>query len=232
MKKVLRMLNEKSFTLIVSLPSNEWDVYEAAVAGGADAVKMHIHVEHRASGNRFGSLEENIEIIRRATENASVPVGMVAGDALEKINKDLVNRLIELNVDFISLYAHHSPPWLLSESRIDKMLAASNEYSFDQSVSVASLQIDMFEASIMPPNDYGTPLSAYDLAAYRRLAQGMEKPIIVPTQKQVHVDDVAPLMATGIKGLMIGAIVTGKDPDSIYRTTNQFKQRIDELIGG
>lgn len=224
-----QLLKEKKMTLIVSLPSNSQEVYDAAVEGGADVIKLHINVEHRASGNRFGTLEENIEILQRVTANRNIPVGIVPGDSLEKINHELIESLINLKLDFVSLYAHHTPPWLLNEQRLSKMVAINNEYSTAEAISLTWLPIDMLEASIMRPEQYGTPLSVQDLASYRLLTQSIDKPVVVPTQKLVHDSDIETLYQTGVKGLMIGAIVTGHDPESIYRKTKLFKDRINEI---
>lgn len=232
MTKLIELLNKQKLTLIVSMPSNRMEVYEAAIAGGADAVKLHINVEHRASGNHFTSLDDNLDVIEQVTANPRVPVGIVPGDSIQKIDRELVERLVLSGIDFMSLYAHHTPAWLLSERRWSKMLAINNEYSVAQAISIASLDIEIVEASIMPPEQYGTQLSVRDLASYKRLAQNIDKPIVVPTQKLVQEDDLEGLIQTGVKGLMIGAIVTGHDPESIYRTTKRFKDRINELMYG
>ena len=45
--------------LIVSLPSNDPAMAQAATGAGADAVKLHMNVTHDASGTRFGSFAED-----------------------------------------------------------------------------------------------------------------------------------------------------------------------------
>ena len=58
MNEYLRMLSEKRLTLIMSLPYNDPALCRAAFEAGADVVKVHINVEHRASGTHFGRLAE------------------------------------------------------------------------------------------------------------------------------------------------------------------------------
>ena len=56
MKKLIDLLKTNKMTLIVSLPENSLELALAAVEGGADALKVHCGVKHKASGVEFGSL--------------------------------------------------------------------------------------------------------------------------------------------------------------------------------
>ncbi len=228
-RTLMDVLQARQVALLVSMPCNQMEIYEAAVAGGADAVKMHINVEHRASGNTFGTFEENEALIRHITSNSDIPAGIVAGGSLEVVTEQLTEQLIQSGINFVSLYAHHAPARLLSDDRWIKMLAASNEYSLEQIVSLTSLNMDILESSIMAPEKYGERLTVQDLAAYKLLADKVSKPIIVPSQKHILAEDLPALCQTGIKGIMIGAIVTGKDADSVYKATKQFREKLDEI---
>ena len=53
------LMTDRKFVLVVSLPSNNLGLAKAALEGGADAVKVHCNVWHRASGHTFGTYEEN-----------------------------------------------------------------------------------------------------------------------------------------------------------------------------
>ena len=53
------MIRQNKFSLVVSLPSNDLELAKAALEGGAQAVKVHCNVWHRASGHTFGSYAEN-----------------------------------------------------------------------------------------------------------------------------------------------------------------------------
>ncbi|MFD0960491.1 hypothetical protein [Paenibacillus chungangensis] len=227
MRKATELLKQK-ISLFVSLPANQIDMYEAALHGGADVIKVHINVEHRASGSRFGTLEENLPFLEQIASERKVPLGIVPGDSAEKVNEELIESLANLQFDFFSLYTHHTPAWLMNDSRLSRMIAVSNQYGLDQTSALSSIGVDILEASIMPPESYGSLLTAQDLAAYRLLAQAVDKPVVVPTQKLVRECDLEALVRTGIRGIMIGAIVTGKEPESIYRATKRFK----ELLAG
>jgi len=222
-------LLKKKISLFVSLPANRTDMYEAALQGGADVIKVHINVDHRASGSRFGSLEENLAFLEQISSERKVPHGIVPGGSAEQVSKELIDSLVSLNFDFFSLYAHHTPAWLMNDSRLTRMVAINNQYTLEQASSLSSIGIDILEASVMPPESYGSLLTAQDLASYKLLTLTIDKPIVVPTQKLVRECDLEPLVRTGIRGLMIGAIVTGTEPESLYRVTKRYKELLAEI---
>ena len=47
--RFVQLMDQRKFTLVVSLPSNDLELAKAALEGGADAVKVHCNVWHRAS---------------------------------------------------------------------------------------------------------------------------------------------------------------------------------------
>ena len=57
--KYAQLLQQNRFSVITSLPRNELKLAEAALKGGAEAIKVHCNVYHRASGQVFGSYSEN-----------------------------------------------------------------------------------------------------------------------------------------------------------------------------
>ena len=60
----LSILNQKRPALIASLPGNRLDLAKAAVECGADVVKVHMNVQHRASGLHFGTFEVDKETLQ------------------------------------------------------------------------------------------------------------------------------------------------------------------------
>ncbi|HVF10567.1 MAG TPA: hypothetical protein VNA16_07185, partial [Abditibacteriaceae bacterium] len=70
---------------------------------------------------------------------------------------------------------------------------------------------------------YGQLLSTLDLARYSELAQSIKVPFIVPSQKSIVPADVPALRQAGAKGVLIGAIVTGKEPESLEQATRAFR---------
>jgi len=230
MTKLSQMLQDK-MSLIVSLPTNSYESFQAAVEGGADAIKIHFNVDHRASGNPFFSVKHYKALIDQMVRSFSGPLGAVAGDALHKVTKEEVDLLAEAGFDFVSLYTKHAPGWLCSEERLSKMLAVDNRYTDQLITSFKSMPIEVLEASIIPSEEYGTALSFHDLLNYRHLAALAGKPIVVPSQRKIEVHDLAALQIAGIRGVMIGAIVTGTEAQSIYEATKNMRHELDRLAG-
>lgn len=109
------------------------------------------------------------------------------------------------------------------------MLAVGADYRESTVTALRSLPIEMLEASIIPPQEYGDPLSIDDLLNYRWLVENSGKPVIVPSQRNLQVEELEALQLTGVRGIMIGAIVTGTDASSIYEATRRFRSELDRL---
>lgn len=220
------MLDEK-YTLAVSLPQNSPELAMAAIRGGADALKIHINVEHRASGTVFKKLKEDMKNIQEILKIAEQkPTGIVLGGDITYPIEDLYE-VAEMGFDFISLYAHHAKTEVLRYDKIDKMLAPDYTYDMNMIRVFAKLEIDILEASIMPPEEYGLPLTARDLMRYKIIRENTTLPIVIPTQKYIYPSDILKLKEIGMNGILIGAIVMGKDKKTIYETVQAFRKSID-----
>ncbi len=92
-------------------------------------------------------------------------------------------------------------------------------------------KFDTFPAgcSIVPGAEYGTRLSLRDLLRYSAIARRVDIPVVVPSQRVILPEDVPALVRCGVKGLMIGAVVTGRDKDSICRAIRAFRAAIQEV---
>jgi hypothetical protein len=215
--------------LIVSLPENSVELARAAADGGADALKVHLHVKHEASGTQFGSLAEersNLEAIL----SLDLPTGVVpgAGDSLPSRRE--MDDLAAMGVDFFDLYAHDMPVWLMSFQDMTRTVAIDHTTAWEAVRELANMGFEMIEAAVIPHEGYGRPLSVADLAVYRAIRRATELPIIVPTQRAVHPEDVPALVGdVGVDALMIGAIVTGRDPDSLQAATQRFASALSAL---
>lgn len=219
---------EKDLTLLASLPKNDYTLAEAAWENGADAIKVHINVSHRASGTMFRTFDEEKETLLQIIDKSPVPVGIVLGGDIDAILKDYYT-VINHNFDFISLYTHHAPPSILMNDALTTMLACDYSYDISESKYIKDLHANLLEASIISPDLYGTALNGRDLLQYRRLVDECGLPVIVPSQKKIQVSDMKSLAATGIKGVMLGAIVTGDKAESIGETMALFREEIDKL---
>ena len=227
MNDCLRLLNDKKLTLIMSLPQNDPALCEAAFKAGADVVKVHINVEHRASGTRFGRLSEELPALRAMLDNRRGPMGLVPGGTLEAALTDL-DEAGHLPFSFYSLYAQNTPA-ALPLGDVPVMAACDSAWTLDEAAEMARCGVQILEASIVPGAEYGTRLTLRDLLHYSALARRAGIPVVVPTQRLITPDDVPALVRAGVKSLMIGAVVTGRDKDSICRAIRAFKAAIAEV---
>jgi hypothetical protein len=222
MNKLLNQLKTHDFSLLVSLPANDVRLAQSAIRGGAQGLKVHLNVEHFASGTKFGSFEEERENLARIVDAANgVPIGVVPGGAPFATEKEFA-ALAELGIDFFDAYPGDAPPWTLTQKHLGKMLAAFEGATSETMMTLERAGMEMCEASIMNHNDYGKPLNVLDVARYRELALWLRGPVIVPSQKKVVPSDVSALKNSGVRGLLIGAIVTGREPESLEAATRAF----------
>lgn len=207
--------------LLVSLPQNARELAQAAADGGADALKVHINVHHDASGTHFGSLAEEHANLASILE-VGLPTGIVPGVAASLPSPEDMAELARMGLDFFDLYDHDMPSWMMVIEDLTRTVAASSSTSLESVRQFESMGFEMVEGAIVPHEGYGQMLSAADLAAYRRLREMTALPIIIPSQRALHPEDVPALLATGVNAVMIGAIVTGREPQQLRAATQEF----------
>lgn len=229
MSRLLEALKRNKFSLIASIPENNYEYAKIAWEAGVDAIKVHINVFHRASQNTFGSLESLKDEFARIIKDSPVPVGIVAGEDTMQV-EELLDDLVKMGFDFISLHGHFTPPALVKRSDVANFYAVDSSYSFDEINAVAhSFVADILELSICEGSTYGNRLNARDLARYERIAKNSPIPTVVPTQRLVKPEDVELLHKCGISAVMVGAISMGKTAESISNTLKEFRKAIKEL---
>ncbi len=227
--QVLALLTERP-RLIVSLPRNSPDLARAAAEAGADALKVHLNVRHDASGTHFGSFSEergNLEEILAA----GLPTGIVPGVAGSLPTPEEMDQLSEMGIDFFDLYAHDMPAWMIRLEGMTRTVAIDHAAPMEAISELAALGFEMVEAAIVPHEGYGEPLNASDFMAYRRVRKATTLPIIVPTQRAIEPEDISALVDIGLDAIMIGAIVTGRESDSLRSATERFASALAGQAG-
>ncbi|AEC02978.1 hypothetical protein [Parasphaerochaeta coccoides] len=230
--KLHRILSERKFSLVVSLPENDLGLARAALDGGCDAVKVHVNVWHRASGHTFGTYQENKGFLRDMVRLCGdVPVGLVPGGADAFISPEERVEMEALGVDFFSSYAQHLPVHMMESRILTKMPAIDSTYTQNTLDAIRASEIDVLECSIQPGELYGTPLNYADILKYADISAKVGKPTLIPTQKVIKPSEVRHLHHAGCKAIMIGAIVLGKDPspERLRAVTQEFREAIDAL---
>lgn len=227
-----KLINSNKFSLVVSLPSNDLDLARAALDGGADAVKVHCNVWHRASGHTFGTYAENKQFLADLIKLCGkVPVGLVPGADEAFISVEERLELEEMGLGFFSAYSHHLPCHMMESKKLDKMVAIDFSYNQNTLDAIKNSKIDVLECSVQHGENYGTNLNYADILRYADIAEKTKKPCLIPTQRKILPSEVKHLYEAGCKAIMIGAIVMGKEPnaEACRVTTKSFRDAVDAL---
>lgn len=227
MNRFEQALEEKPFLLMVSLPQNDETLARAAIEEGADGLKMHINVYHRASGNRFGALEEYASFIHTVRNQFAGPLGIVPGGSMEELHAEEIGQLHSSGIDFMSIYGHHLPASLIRIEGVASTFAIDDQFDLSLLEAVKHFQMSALEASIIPGSEYGTRLSFADLLKYRYIVEKAGIPIIVPSQRKIVAEDIGALRDTGVRVLLAGAMAIGTTEDEIRRSISSLRNAID-----
>ena len=230
--KFKELIEGNKFSLVVSLPSNNLELAKAALDGGAQAVKVHCNVWHRASGHTFGTYAENREFLQQLiTLCKDVPVGLVPGGEDAFITPEERLELENMGLGFFSSYSQHLPCHMMESKVLTKMVAIDYTYTENTLDAVQSSDIDVLECSVQPGENYGTDLNYADILRYSDIVTKSGKPCLIPTQRKIKPCEVKHLYEAGCKAVMIGAIVMGKEPDAkqLQAVTSAFREAIDAL---
>ena len=227
MNEFTKLFEKRRPVLIMSLPANDPALCRAAFEEGADVVKVHINVEHRASGTHFGRLAQEGQALRQMLSEAKGPMGLVPGASMEAVRMD-IQEASEMGFAFFSTYIHHMP---VLETPVPQawMAACDGSYDLSEIKAVKRLGAQVLEASVMPGAEYGQPLSMRDVMRYSLIAEQTDLPMVVPTQRFIRPQELAALADAGMRGIMIGAVVTGRTEDSIRRGVAAFRNAIDRM---
>lgn len=222
--------NMRPMVLIASLPKNDPALAEAALAGGADVVKIHINLHHHASGTQFGTLEQERPTIEKIIQLAGDrPVGIMPGGT-PLIEDATFSALPGLGVSFLSLYLKHARVGALPPTdQVDRMLAISYEDTADVIEALDCLPIQVCEVSIMHPDSYNEPFTYHDLARIAFVSKNTRLPLVLPTQHRVTPSAVEDLLQVGVAAVMIGAVVARDTPEQWRKVTQEFRTKMDEV---
>ncbi|QJD87759.1 hypothetical protein [Cohnella herbarum] len=229
MASLQESLNKRNLTLIVSLPANDAVLAGAALKEGADGLKVHYNVGHRASGNHFGQLDEYEAVFRNIRGQFDGPFGVVPSGSIEGAKREDIERLAPMGFDFYSIYGHHLPSFMLQDLGLERTFAINESSDLALLPSASHFGFTALEASVIPGSEYGTPLSFADVLKYRYLVERARMPVLVPSQRKLVPDDIRALSDAGIKAVMLGAIVVGKTEDTLRKAVADIRDAIDRL---
>ncbi len=212
--------------LIVSLPRNDAALARAAAEAGADMLKVHINVHHRASGTRFGSLDEEEQDLTAVLE-AGLPTGLVPGEEV-MVGREDAPRLSRFA--FLDAYITRLPMFLYDVG-VPVIPAIPHDYPHEALGTLGAFPGEWLEAALVPPEGYGLEPAAADLGALARLGTATDRRLIVPSQRRITPDSLERYFAIPhVWAVMIGVVVTGRTPQTIGRATEAFRRAMDSLF--
>lgn len=214
--------------LIVSLPRNDAALARAAAEAGADMLKVHVNVHHRASGTRFGSLDDEESALAEVL-GVGLPTGLVPGEEV-MVTRDQLPRLRRFA--FLDVYVTRLPLFLY-DAGVPVVPAIPHDYPPEVLGSIGALPGDWLEAALIPPQGYGLDPVADDLVALFRLGALTGRQLIVHSQRRIRPEDLGRYFAIPhVWAVMIGVVVTGRTPRSVGRATEAFRRAMDVLFAG
>lgn len=187
--------------LLAVLPQNTVEFSYAAALAGADGVVVGIDKTETSLPGLFGSFDLMQDSVDGILSTSSTSVGISIGDS-RPLTREEWERIVSRPFGFVNMYAHHMPPFVLHDSRIEKFVSVGPGYMLEQVKSISEIEgVTALEAAIVPPQGRAHIFNALDLATLRVLASISAKPVYVRTQKRMTPDDVASALAVGLSGV-------------------------------
>jgi len=228
MDQLLNQLKTQKMTIIVAIPMNSVELALAAQENGADAIKVHINMIHRASKVEFGSLEDERQVLSEILAACRIPVGIVPGASLD-VSTGLITELATMGFDFFDMFARFMTPELLDVPGISRMAAVDSTIDWSTISEIGKEGIQMLEGAIIPSTGYGERLSIIDLAQYRLLRKATTLPLIIPSQRTLVPSDIPLLFDVGVQAVLLGVLSTGSEATQLGQQIAFFRNAIDKL---
>lgn len=115
-KNFTALLEEKILLLIASLPENSFEFAWAAFENGADAVKLHLNVTHKATGKRFPSWVEARKDLEKICDKLDLCVGVVPGNGQNFASELDLLEMEQIGISFIDFFIDDAPTYVLNSN--------------------------------------------------------------------------------------------------------------------
>ena len=214
-----QQIADRRFPVLVSLPKNDLDLAHAALAGGADGIKVHLNAHHRASGTVFGNFSSERDFLKKLSALPTSKFVMIGQEELP--SREELLELKEMGFEGFNLYQKHVLPYVF-ESGMRPILALEHGFHHTHITAITQYRDAWIEASTVDPSHYGKKITAEDFANYTQISALSQRPVIVPSQKKIEIEDLPALRKTGVAALLLGVIVLGATAESIEQTVSRF----------
>ena len=212
----------REYTVIASLPKNSTSLAMQAVDGGADAVLLNIDGDENASPSHYGSYDLHDAYINDVISTVSIPCGIFIGGA-KLLTEDYWERIMSSAFSFVEMFAHQMPTFVLSDRRVKKVTAIATGYILEQVRKLSEIDgVEALDVATVPHQARGAPFSVLDYSTLAVIANLSARPVLLRTQKRLTREDVAKVVALGVRGLVI-------DPCILSGTDEAYKDEIASL---
>lgn len=224
LRRILKVLpHGEEYTVIANLPKNSVSLAVQAEQAGADAILLNVDGEDSSYPGHFGSYDLHDAYINDALSTVSIPCGIGIGGA-KSLTEEYWERIMSSQFSFVEMYAHQMPLYVLSDSRVKKIVAISTGYILEQLKELSRQDgVEALDVAIVPPQARGNPFSVLDFATLRLISELSAKPILLRTQKKLTESDLAKVLKLGVKGLVA-------DPCIFSGADETYKEELAGLV--
>ncbi len=208
--------------LIAILPHNNAEYALAAEVAGADAIVLGIDKTESMFPGLFGSFDLQEDSIASIISTSSIPVGISIGDS-RPLTRENWERVVSKKFSFVNMYAHHMPPFVLQDARMEKLVTIGPGYMVEQIRNLSEMDgVLALEAAIVSVQGMNHVFSVLDLATLRMIAKLSAKPVILRTQKRIEVEDMESIFCAGLKGISL-------DPSSMEPGVEAYRDAVSNF---
>jgi len=212
------------------LPHNTLEYAEAAQQAGADALILGIDKTESMFPGLFGSYELQEDSILGIVSTSSIPVGISIGDS-RPLTPEGWERIVGRSFSFVNMFAHHMPPFILTDERIDKLVSIGAGYMVEQIKSLSEMsQVKALEAAIVSPQGQTHVFSVLDLSTLRMISKLSSKPVILRAQKRLEAGDFRSIAEAGLKGLSLDPSALEPGVEAYRDAITTFRSRVTSSV--
>jgi hypothetical protein len=212
--------------LIATLPQNNSEYASAAAQAGADAIMVGIDKTDTSLPGLFGSFDLMEDSIDSILSTTSLPVGISIGDSRPLIEENW-ERIVSKPFSFVNMFAHHMPPFVLEDERVEKLVSIGSGYMLEQVKSISEIDgVTALEAAIVAPQGRNHIFSALDLATLGVLARLSAKPLLMRTQKKMGAKDIRSVVRSGLRGISVDAAALEPGIEAYRDAITTFRSQV------
>lgn len=210
------------YLVVASLPKNSVTLATKAQEAGADAVLLNIDGDDSARPNHLGSYDLHDAYIKDVISTLSIPCGIFIGGA-KQVTPEYWERVMSSDFGFVEMFAHQMPLFVLSDTRVGKLVGVASGYILEQVKQLSQLEgVVGLDSATVSPQFRGSPFSAFDYATLAVISGLSAKPVLLRTQKKMARRDLEMVLKLGVKGVVV-------DPAALSGADEAYREELASL---